>query len=203
MTLTTPPPADRLPAATLLFDPLEQATDALTRALTDQGLVARVSQALPRVSGPATQLLRERLAEVAADLLADIDVADVVVTGWRKHAALVEAARRTMEDPDSEELVDLAAHRIASVHRPQIDVIVDHGPVVSVEFELRIEMVVRGVIAHVRNGRLAGVEGGRCRLSASLACCGFVVAARDTELELGAVIDFGSGIPLVWRPDLP
>lgn len=198
--MTTPAPSGMPTAATVLFGQPERATDALTRALADRKVLARFGPALPRLSPAATRMLHDRPAKVVADLLADIHLADVLLGVWKTHAVLVEAARRTVEDPGSEELVDLAAHRINSVHHPRVDVLVDNVAAGSVEFELQLEVVVRVLVAHVRGGHLSALEGGRFRLSASLSCFEAILAAGQTELELAAVIDLGSGIPLVRDP---
>lgn len=195
MTTVTLPSAT-LTARAFLFGPHEDAVDGLSRALADHGVVARFRDALGRLSPAANRVVHRRLADVAVDLV-DIDVAAVLVAGWRKYAALADTAWRTLDHPGSEELVDLASHRIASVHRPQVDVLVDEVPVGSVPLKLELDVLVRALVARVRAGRLTAVETGRCRLSASLSAVDIPIASRETELELGAVLKLDGGVPLV------
>lgn len=96
--------------------------------------------------------------------------------------------------------MDLASHRISSVHQPQVDVFVDDVLIGSLEFELRLDVVVRVLVATVREGRLVAVEGGACRLTSSLSWQETTVAAQEAELELGALLDLGAGVPLVAAP---
>jgi hypothetical protein len=195
MSALAPAPPTALTAGGFLFGGGD-AVDGLARALADHGGLARTGVALGRLSSAASRAVCRRVAEVAV-ALTDIDVGDVVVAGWRKYAALANAAWRTLDNPGSEELVDLASHRITSVHHPELAVLVDDVPVGSVRFELRLDLVVRALVGIVREGRLTAVEAGRCRLSASLSCFDLTLAARETELDLGAVVNLGAGVPLV------
>jgi hypothetical protein len=67
-----------------------------------------------------------------------------------KHAALAAAAERTAANPGSSEVVDLASHRITSVHRPSIELLVNNVRVAAVNFELQIELVVKALVVTVR-----------------------------------------------------
>lgn len=203
MTPVTSSPAATLTARSFLFGSRAEAVDGFTRVLADHDVVSRSGAALGRLTSAAHRLLYERLANVAADL-ADIDVAAVVAGGWRTYAALTDAAWRTRDRPGTEELVDLASHRIHSIHRPQVDVLLDDVPVGSVDFELELDIVVRALAATVSEGRLTAVEGGRCTLRGRLSCLDVPVAAREAEADLGAVLELGEGFPLVPpRGDVP
>lgn len=197
MTSLTPAPAGTLTTSAFLFGTHDGAAELFARALGDQDVFARFGDGLGRLSSRANELARHRLADVAVDL-ADVDVADVVLAGWQKYAALADAARRTLERPGSEELVDLATHQITSVHRPRVDVVVDGLTVGSVPFEVQLVMLVRALVATVRGGRLVTLESGRCRLKVSLSCFDLTVASREEEMPVGAVIDVGpSGVSLL------
>jgi len=63
---------------------------------------------------------------------------DLAVAGWRRHAALTAAADRTRVNPGSWEVVDLATHRITSVHRPYVELLLNDVHVATVRFELRV-----------------------------------------------------------------
>ena len=56
-----------------------------------------------------------------ADDLVDLDLGDLLVAGWRRHSRLVEAARRTLAAPGTEEVALLAPDRVTSVHHPHVD----------------------------------------------------------------------------------
>lgn len=185
-----------LTSAEFLIESTEDLGGELAQALTAEEIIDKVGT-LPRLSAPAGRLACRWLADTVVDLLAGIRIEDVLRVGWQKYAALANAAERTRRSPGSEELVDLAAHRIHSVHQPQVDVLVDGARVGEVRFRLDLEVLVRALVATVRHGRLATVESGRCRLSARLSCFDITLCAHERELDVGAVLDLGAeGMPL-------
>lgn len=195
MTSVSPPPAAPMTARSFLFADREQAVASLARVVVGQQALRRIP-ALPRLSAAANELAGWRLAEAAADL-ADVDVGAVLAAGWQRYAALANAGWRTAQELGSEELVDLASHRVASTHHPRVDVLVDGAPVGTLTFDVELALTVRALVATVRTGRLVEVGTGHCTLAASLGWEGLVVAEREAELELDAVLDLGSGVPLV------
>jgi hypothetical protein len=138
------------------------------------------------------------VAVVASGVL-DLDVVDLVVGGWRKHAALVEAARRTLAVPGTEQVVDLASHRITSVHRPYLTVLVDDVQVAKVDFELTVVFDVKALVAVVRAGRLVALRGGQCEVAATFAAEGILLAQQRRQLDLNARLPLGAGIQLAVR----
>lgn len=183
--------------AGFLLDTADEPVERLARALASDEVAGRLATGLPRLSPPAARLVYHRLADAARGLLADIRVADVLQAGWQKYAALANAARRTRSIPGSQELVDLAAHRVHSVHRPQVDVLVDGVRVGAVPFRLDLEVLVRALLATVADGRLTAVDSGSCRLSARLSCCDVTLTAREREFDAAVVLDLGGGLPLL------
>lgn len=200
MTPVAPPSAAPLAAAAFLLGPRAEAVDGLTRALGDRRVLRSFGKVFGRLTSAGSRAVYQRIAEVAAEL-ADVDVADVVAAGWRRHTALADAARRTLHDPGSEELVDLATHHIRSVHRPQVEVLVDGVTVGSVPFVLQLGVKVEALVAVVRAGRLAEIRFGRGRLMASLSCVDVTIAAREADIDLAAAVALGAeGVPLLHAP---
>jgi hypothetical protein len=112
------------------------------------------------------------------------------------------AARRTLVVPGSEEVVDLVSHRIRSVHRPDVAVLVDGVRVAKIDFELKVVFEVGALVAVVRAGRLVALRGGRCDLDATLSAEGIPLAQQHKRFDLGARLPLGSGVELV-APESP
>jgi hypothetical protein len=134
---------------------------------------------------------------IATDDLLNLDLVDVLVTGWRKHAALAAAARRTAAAPGTSEVVDLATHHITMAQRPYIDLLCDGVRVGRVQLELRLDFTVAGLVAVVRAGRLVAVQAGHCTIAATLLIEGEQVATRSARLDLPLAVRLGAGIPLL------
>lgn len=90
--------------------------------------------------------------------------------------------------------------RATSTHRPWVDVVVDEVHVAKLDLEVHLELLVKGVVAVVRHGRLVNLRFLRCDVAASLSVEGIEVARKDGALDPSLVADFGDGIPLTPDP---
>src|SRR6266508_735429 len=106
---------------------------ALAKSMDAAGVAAAVLRFVEGLSSAAQDEVKRQVAVVANGVL-DLDVVDLVVGAWRKHAALVAAAERTLDVPGREEIVDLASHGMRSVHRPYVAVLVDGREVTRIDF---------------------------------------------------------------------
>ncbi len=183
-------------ARDVLFD--EQGT-GLARTLLDSGAVRTGIRGVRRLSASVTRTVTEELGAVGEELL-EIDLGDALVAGWRTHASLEQAARRTLERPHSEEVVVLAAHTITSTHRPAVDLCVDGVVVNSFEFELVVVLVLTGVAAVVRAGQLVAVRGGRCDATVTLSLEGARLLRRERSLDLALLLPLRPPRSLVASP---
>jgi hypothetical protein len=172
---TTSIPAP-LTVRSLLFDEAADGADLLARAIDEDTMAA-----LP-------QLSRAGRSAAGAE---------------RKHRDLVAAATRTSEHPGSTELVELATHRITSVHRPSVDLLVDGVRVAVVRLELEVELLVRALVATVRLGHLIGLRSGSFDVTVTLAMGGRQVAGHRTSLPSPLFVPLGDGIALPVRIRTP
>jgi len=152
---TTSIPAP-LTVRSLLLDEAANGADLLARAIDEDTMAA----ALPQLSRAGRSAAGAELTDLAKGLL-ELDLGGLALAGWAKHRDLVAAATRTSEHPGSTELVELATHRITSVHRPSVDLLVDGVRVAVVRLELEVELLVRALVATVRLGHLIGLRSGR------------------------------------------
>lgn len=180
-----------------LFGAVEDTTRSLSQALEQAEALPSLVVWLP--SAAAHKAAVREAAGAIADLV-DFDLVDVLVAGWRKHAALTAAARRTLAAPGSTEVVDLATHRVTSTHRPWVDVVVGEVHVAKLDLEVYLELLVKVVVAVVRHGRLVDLRFLRCDVAASLSVEGIEVARKDGALDPSLVAGFGDGIPLTPDP---
>jgi hypothetical protein len=191
-----------LTAAALLFGDGRDGGQALAQALHEQGVLGSLGDALQRVSQAGRQAAGDQVAAVAHGLF-DLDLGDLVIAGWRKQGDLASAAERTAANPGSSEVVELASHRISSVHRPYVDLLVDDVHVATLDFELDLELLVRALVVTVRNGQIISLHSGTCDVAATLSAKGIRLIGRRAHFELPLMVRWPLGLHLDAEPDPP
>jgi hypothetical protein len=188
-------PARPHTALTVLFGP-GNAAKALDHAIASADADGNLGYALEHLPAEARTAAVHEVTTAAAGLL-DVNLADVLITGWREHQDLTAAARRTVAAPGSSELVDLAEHRITSSQEPYVSVLVDGHQVATLRLSLTIVFDVSAMMARISAGRLAALHSGDCDITVTLAIDEAEVATRQTHLELPGIIILHRGIRLL------
>jgi hypothetical protein len=191
-------------ARAVLFGDDEDSVAAITRALSQSGVVEGAGQAIRGMSATGRSTVIRETAAVTNGLLA-LDLGDVLLAAWRKRTALIDAARQTRAVPGSTAAVELAAHRVAQTQHPYIDLLVNGKCIHRFELELSLVFDVQALVAVVRDGNLVELGSGACDVTCSLAVDRYRLAERTARLDLPLVVRLGSGIGLVRdeEPTIP
>ncbi|HEX6076569.1 MAG TPA: hypothetical protein VFZ32_15050 [Micromonosporaceae bacterium] len=169
---------------------------ALSHVLGEYGVARTALRGVRHLTASAVRAVEDELGRVADSLL-DLDLGDVLLSGWRKYSALTESAHRTLMAPGSEEVLVLATHRVASTYRPHVDVFVQGKKVNSFEFQLAVVFDLAGVCAVVRRGHLVALRGGECLVTARLALEGARLWGRRDRVDLAWMMPLRPAVPLV------
>lgn len=170
--------------------------EVLARSLRECGVSQSAIQGLRSLSVSALQAVHREVATVA-DGLFELDLGDILLSGWRKYTDLTKAAERTLASPGSEEVVVLATHRVVSTHHPSVDLIVDGAKVHTFVFELKVTFDLNGVVAVVRRGDLVALRCGECMVTATLTLEGTSLElSRKARIDLALVVQLHPPIPL-------
>jgi hypothetical protein len=177
--------------------------EVLARSLKESDVARSAIQGLRGLSVSALQAVHREVATVADGLL-NLDLGDILLSGWRKYTDLTKAAERTLASPGSEEVVVLATHRVVSTHHPSVDLIVDGATVHTFVFELKVEFDLNGVVAVVRRGDLVALRCGECMVTATLTLEGTSLElSRKERIDLGLVVQVDPPIPLTRQGHFP
>ena len=189
-------------ACGMIFGETENAAAALSQAISSGRTGGASHPALQGLS-PATRdaAIRE-VSALGAELLA-LDLGGLLVTGWRKYATLVQAARRTAAMPGREEIVDVITHRIGVTSHPSVELLVNEVRVTTIDLALMLEFEVRALTVVIRGGHVVALESGTCATTASVAVEGVTVASRTAEFGLLVLLRLGNGIPLLPTQNPP
>jgi hypothetical protein len=167
--------------------------DALAESLREHGTLRGVVPGLP---GPAKAAVDREVA-AAADGLLSLNLADLVVAGWKKYEAIMKAARSTRDDRNATEIVDLVTHTIQSSHYPSVALFVDGKSTATIKIDLQIAFTMAGVLAVVQQARLTAIRSGTCTVTGSLAVQQTVITKRQRKFDLPGAISLRQGVPLL------
>ena len=170
--------------------------EVLTHSLSEQGMTQSAIYGLRSLSGSALQAVNHEIATVADGLL-NLDLGNILISGWCKYTDLTKAAERTLAAPGSEEVVVLATHRVVSTHHPSIELLIDGIKVHTFVFEVKVVFDLNGVAAVLRQGKLVALRGGECAVTATLTLEGTPLElSRKGRIDLALVIPLHRPIPL-------
>ncbi|MET7301778.1 hypothetical protein [Embleya sp. NPDC005575] len=179
----------------------EAAAASLVDAAREHEVASMLGRAAQGLTDTAGQTVEREVASMVNEFLS-LDLLDLAAAGWAKHAAMVEAARRTRAAPGTEEVIALATHRITSTHRPCVDLTVDGARVGSLEICLTVAFDIEGMLAVIRQARLMSLRCGTCTTTGTLAMQQAVVASRRCILDLPGALQLRSGIALLPTRDV-
>lgn len=189
-------------AMALLFGPNEDKPAAIAQLLRSADIGGDIHGALDRLPPLTREAAIGQVSSVAAELL-NVNLADVVADGWRKHADLTAAARRTLAARGSTDLVDLASHRVTAGQEPYVSLLVDGHRIATVRFGLSLVFEISALLAEVRAGRLVALHSGRCELTGVLAIQDINTITRQAHVDIPGMIPLHEGIRLLPAHDYP
>jgi hypothetical protein len=187
---------------TLLFgsaDPDSGLADAIGRVSADGGGLGRALTALP----VATREAAGKEAAAAAATLLNFSLIDLLIMGWRKDEDLQSAARATLKEPGSSELVHLIAHRVNSSQSPQVTIMVAGLQVAVIRLDLSATFDVSPLLVRVRAGRVHAVLSGTCDATVALAIDDIDITSSTGHLDLPGEVALAHQRRLLPASDYP
>ncbi len=182
----------------LLFPPDEDPTGAIAEALEEGDVASSLTSALSGLSMPGRRASIRELANVTTGLM-DLPILQLLLAGWQKYDALQDAARRTA-GTSLVEVVDLAVHRITSVHHPYVEILVDEKLLATMHFHLSLEFLIRALVVSVSDGRIVAFHSGDTDLEAVLSMEDVELRRFQGHLSLPLEVSLKQGIPLLEDP---
>lgn len=171
----------------------------IAESLRERDIARSALEGVRRLSDSALEAVHSEIDKVAVGFL-DLELGELLVSGWRKYTELVKAADRTLAAPDSKEVVTLATHQVSSVHHPSIELLVDEVKVYTFVFELTVEFNLVGVVAVVQRGELVALRSGECTVTVTFTLEGApVLRPRTARVDLPLVVTPNPAIPLLRR----
>jgi hypothetical protein len=154
----------------------------VTRATQGDGQRVRPLRRLGTVARRAlVEEIEARLRTVLGETLAEL-----VLDGWRTHAAIQRAVVKSREEPGVDQVVPLREHSVSADRSHDLDVAVDGVRVLTLTVQLVVRVQLYDAVAVVRDGRLRAVRSGQANANGALTVDGVPVAQRRVTFPLAA-----------------
>lgn len=176
--------------------PTNEPPEAIRHAADLPQVHVAVEHGLGHLSRAASRAVDAEISSVV-DRLLEVDLAQTLISGWRKYSALREAAQRSLAEPRTPVVVDLVTHRVHLDHEPRIALVVDDVTVAELDLLITVVFDITALAATVREGRLVALSGGKCTVSGSLAIETVEVAKRSADWDPQLMFDLENEIPLL------
>jgi hypothetical protein len=132
------------------------------------------------------------LCDHALDVL-DLNVIDLLISGWRRHAEIRNQMRITALDPTRTALVHVAEHTVESTHTPSLEVRVEGVPLVTLTLPVEVAFEVEAVSLLIRGGEIREVRPGRIMARGTVKLESSVILKRDlAKVEFPGTLILGS-----------
>jgi hypothetical protein len=127
----------------------------------------------------------------------------MLIAAWRTYGVLRTAARATLADPQSTEVVELSSHRATSTYQPHVDLYLNDQKMYELQLTLSALFEVHSLAATVRQARIVALQCGRCDVTIELSWAGRKLLQRKGQIEAPLVVSIDAGIPLLPATEEP
>ncbi len=139
--------------------------------------------------GGVAPLVRRQVAGAARHALKQEQLIDAFLRVWTTYADVLQAARRTRENPGSTETVPLAKDTLRSQHQVDVEVLLDEKTLTTIQFGVDLELVVEAALIVVSAGRFEELRAGRATATGTLLVEGKAVLTKEQDLDLPWLLD--------------
>ncbi len=129
----------------------------------------------------------------------DIPVVTFLSPAWKKYREILEFADAEKHPANEANLVSLAEHTVKVEHHPYLQVTYRgvEIPKAKLEFTLRGDLTLQGVILRIQNGKIKAIQGGAVKWSGELLLENRSVLKKESKsYDLTGGFELGEGIPL-------
>jgi hypothetical protein len=171
------------PVASWLLPPSNQARIQLERVVQQASADQQQAGPLRTLGAVARRALVEEIEAKLRMVMSDT-IGDLVIGGWRAHAAIKQAIRKSRNEPGVDQVVSLRSHTITADQRHDLDVEIDGIPVMTLSARLIVSLQLHDAVAVVRDGYLVAVRSGQAGVTGSVTAEGVEIAQRTLTFPL-------------------
>jgi hypothetical protein len=197
-----PPPTAAVATATgkpahtawhLLFDDPSKATEELTKAIKDKGVLDAMPDGAPRLGAAANRFLLGSVVAAIQQVLNQIGLKNILVSAWTGLEEVEQALQATKKDGGTRN-VQVLTHELTSKHSPRIDMLVNEVPTPLLNLIFSVGFLIKGCDLEISKGEIGKVTPGHIGALASLKT-GSITVVKHTVDKLDTSSLFGQTPP--------
>lgn len=168
MTHTVTPTAAHTPVAEWLLPTSTETRLRLENVMRQpKSTGANGARPLRTLTDVARRVLLEEI-ETKLRMVLGETLVDLVIAGWRKHAAVNAALQKSRGEPGVDQIVSLAKHTVTTRHDNSVDIEMDHVRVMTLAVEMAMAAQLCDVVAVARDGRIVAIRCGNAKADGSV-----------------------------------
>jgi hypothetical protein len=110
----------------------------------------------------------------------------VILNGWRKHAAIEAARRKSLSERGIDQIVSLCNHTVTARREHSLDIAIDSVRVMTLSTHLLMRAQLCDATAVVRDGHVVMIRSGNAKADGTVTVDGVQVAQRSLTFPLTA-----------------
>jgi hypothetical protein len=186
MTLTDTPTAAHTPVADWLLPTSTETRLRLENVMKQpKSTGGNGARPLRTLTDVARRVLLEEI-ETKLRMVLGETLVDLVIAGWRKHAAVTEALQKSRSQPGVDQIVSLAKHSVTTRHDYSLDIEVDRVRVMTLTVEMVMAAQLCDVVAVARDGRVVAIRSGNAKADGSVTVDDVQIGHRTLAFPLTA-----------------
>jgi hypothetical protein len=108
----------------------------------------------------------------------------LILGGWRKHAAIEAARRKSLSERGIDQIVSLCNHSVTARREHSVDIAIDSVRVMTLSTHLLVRTQLCDATAAVRDGHVVAIRSGNAKADGTVTVDGVQVAQRSLTFPL-------------------
>jgi hypothetical protein len=108
----------------------------------------------------------------------------LILGGWRKHAAIEAARRKSLSERGIDQIVSLCNHTVTARREHSLDIAIDSVRVMTLSAHLLVRTQLCDATAAVRDGHVVAIRSGNAKADGTVTVDGVQVAQRSLTFPL-------------------
>ena len=113
--------------------------------------------------------IQDEISENCTKLL-NVPLKTILEKAWEKYEEVSQYLDTEKYGNENTFLIPLMEHTVVSDHHPKIELSLGEIHLADIDFDIHLELILNGVVLKIGQGKIQGVNAGKCKSKVSLSC---------------------------------